>query len=484
MSDEPEDARIIRELDRTGDGTDPFASAVRATRMPMLVTDPQQDDNPIVFVNASFLHLTGYDRAEVMGRNCRFLQGPDTDRTDVQRLRDAIAAREAIEVDLLNYRKDGAPFWNRLLASPVFNEDGDLSYFVASCVDITAEREKLALLEHERRELQEEVNRRNAELIASEERLRFALKAGQMGSWSLDIPTQQLTASDGCKQNFGRPISEPFSYEDLMNAVHPNDRAKRDEAVSLAIASGSFLDVEYRLITPDGDERWVQVRGQTEYDTDGAPSVMIGISQVITDRKREEEHRALLANELGHRVKNSLAMIQAMVSQTLRRAESISDAEQVLQARIMAMASANDVLVSTSWESADLRDMLEHTLAPFMTGDNSQFDLSGPEAILPPKVANSFALGIHELATNAVKYGALSTEEGRVRIAWDILDETMKPVVRLLWQETGGPPVSKPQRNGFGTRLIERVMVGEAGGSAKIDYQTEGVFLEIKLPLN
>ncbi|RYX91314.1 MAG: PAS domain-containing protein [Comamonadaceae bacterium] len=128
MRDYQEDARITNELTREDNGPDPFSSAVRATRMPMLITDPSKPDNPIVFVNGAFSKLTGFDHDEILGRNCRFLQGPLTDRGEVDRLREAIVARVPIELELLNYRKDGTTFWNRLLVSPVFNDDGEQTH--------------------------------------------------------------------------------------------------------------------------------------------------------------------------------------------------------------------------------------------------------------------------------------------------------------------------------------------------------------------
>ncbi|MFH6785064.1 MULTISPECIES: PAS domain-containing protein [Methylobacterium] len=220
-----EEARIIRELTRAGSGPDPFSSAVRATRMPMLITDPRQADNPIVFANAAFARLTGYDRGGIIGRNCRFLQGPETDRAEVLRLRRAIESRVPIELDLLNYKKDGSTFWNRLLVSPVFGEDGQLTYFFASQFDVTLERERLVSLQRDRHDLEAEVARRNAELQASEERLRFALEAGQLGSWSINLDTGHLTASDSCKAICGRQPQDPLSLEELQASIHPDDRA-------------------------------------------------------------------------------------------------------------------------------------------------------------------------------------------------------------------------------------------------------------------
>ena len=122
-----DDWHLTDALDYEHGRGDPFAAAVRATRMPMVITDPSQPDNPIVFMNDAFTKLTGYSREEVMGRNCRFLQGPATNSDDVTRVRNAIARREPIEIDLLNYRKDGSNFWNRLLISPVFDETGTLT---------------------------------------------------------------------------------------------------------------------------------------------------------------------------------------------------------------------------------------------------------------------------------------------------------------------------------------------------------------------
>lgn len=479
-----ESARILAELLREGSGSDPFSSAVRATRMPMVITDPGKPDNPIVFVNDAFLRLTGYDRREILGRNCRFLQGPNTDRVDVARLRDAIASKTPIELDLLNYKKDGCSFWNRLLVSPVFDTEGQLSFFFASQFDVTLERERLSRLERERLDLETEVARRDAELIASEERLRFALKAGQMGSWSFDIQSERLIASDGCKENFGRPLNEPFSYQDLMAAVHPEDRGRRDMAVQQAIADGALLDVEYRLFTPIGEERWVQIRGQANYRADGTPLAMIGVSQDITSRKRAEEHRTLLANELSHRVKNSLAMIQAVIAQTMRRAVSLDEANKTLQSRVLAMAAANDVLVDQNWEGASLRDLLQKTLAPFGIDDGAQFQVAGPDVQLTPKVSTALALGIHEMATNAAKYGALSQESGRVGIAWDVDIDGGKRRLRMVWTEMDGPRISPPDRTGFGTKLLERVLAQEIGGRADIEYPPSGAVLSIDLPIS
>lgn len=484
MRDLEEEARISHELTRLDNGTDPFASAVRATRMPMLITDPRKDDNPIVFANASFSRLTGFSHDEIVGRNCRFLQGPDTDQGAVDKIRKAIAERRPIELELLNYRKDGSRFWNRLLVSPVFDDDGALTYFFASQFDVTLERERLSSLVRDRDLLETQIAHRDAELIASNERLSFALKAGRMGSWSLDLASMEMNASEGCKENFGRPASRPFTYEDLQAAVHPDDRQMRDEAVATAIREGTPLDIEYRLYTPQGEERWVQIRGQADYRADGTPLVMAGVSQDITDRKRSDEHRALLANELSHRVKNTLATVQAVAAQTMRTASSIAEAQKTLEARIQAMAAATNSLVNENWDGASLRDLLEKALAPFGTSEDARFQLDGPDVRLPPELAISFGLGIHELATNASKYGALSSAGGVVDVSWEVSNDARGRRLDFTWAEAGGPPVTSPTRIGFGGKLIKRVLAQETGSNVHIDYRPEGVIFKAQAILS
>lgn len=482
MADLKERSRFETEFARSGASTDPFVSAVRATRMPMLITDPHQLDNPIVFVNDAFSRLTGYGHDEIIGRNCRFLQGPDTDMADVARIGAAIARREAIEIDLLNYKKDGERFWNRLLVSPVFDRDGDLTYFFASQFDVTLERERLVRLQADRDALEVAFERRTSALSQSEQRLNFVLKAGRMGTCTVDLASGYTVASDGCRAIFGRRPDETFQYADLLAMIHPDDIERMQATLAASVADRADYEIEYRVNMPSGEVRWVEVRGQPFYAADGTPLSMVCVSLDVTDRKRLEEHRALLAKELKHRVKNTMATMQSIAHQTLRGARSLDEAGRTLDARLHSLSAAHDMLTRDSWVGAPLAEVAAKALGAFQ-GQGKRFLIDGPDVWLPPRLTLALTMALHELATNAVKYGALSKDGGQVALTWEVVIRSGPALLRLTWEETGGPPVTVPERAGFGSRLIERALASEMGGKAEIDYRPAGVRFTLEAPL-
>ena len=296
---------IISEIQGTDGGDDPFFAAVQATRMPMVVADPRLDDIPIVFVNNAFCRLTGYAREEVIGRNCRFLQCPDTDPADVARIRAAIAVPEPIEIDIRNARKDGSLFWNRLLMAPVHDASGTLTYFFASQLDVTVERERLAGLETRNAALMAEVAGRLRAQKESEDRLVFATEAGRLGVWDLDLRTWEMQAAPRCNENFGRSRDAPFTYADLEAAVHPDDRDRRDAAIARSIATGADYAIEYRIVRPDGTTGWIQVRAKVMMGVDGEARHLVGVSLDVTEGMVADiRRRALVA--LGDVIRDEL----------------------------------------------------------------------------------------------------------------------------------------------------------------------------------
>ncbi|WP_281409741.1 sensor histidine kinase [Methylobacterium sp. MA0201] len=191
----------------------------------------------------------------------------------------------------------------------------------------------------------------------------------------------------------------------------------------------------------------------------------------------------MLSRELHHRVQNTLSALQAVVSQTMRRADSLQDAGVTLTARIQAMAAANTLLVSEEFGSVSMHDLVMRSLTPFGVEDADRFRLSGPDLRLPPQLVVAYALALHELATNASKYGALSAATGIVEVAWKIVGEPDRPLLHMIWRETGGPPVVPPNRTSFGTQLIRRVLAAEIGGRVDLDFRSEGVVFTAVAPL-
>lgn len=458
---------------------DPMQIGFQLTPVAMVVSDPTLPDCPLIYVNAAFEKLTGFAAIEILGRNCRFMQGPLTEEADVTRLKSAILAREAIELDLLNHRRDGTPFWNRLMVAPVFR-DGTLRYFVASQIDVTIERHRVFQLEQDRETLTAEVAQRDADLAAHNARLQLALKAGALGTWTLDLPEQTLTASSGCKRVFGRPTEEPFTYEDLLSAIHPEDLPAMQAAVARTITHGDAYHVEYRILTPAGEQRWVAVQGELSHRADGTPLAMTGFSNDISQRRFAEEHRAVLARELTHRVKNTLATVNAVASQTIRRAASLEEAAAMVSSRISNLGAAQELLIQDEVEGAAIGDIVDRALLPFTDDDGARFAISGPHVRLSPEITLGLAMALHELATNAVKYGALSVPQGHVTIHWSIATEKGERRLVFRWIEADGPPVTPPTRTGFGTRMIERMLRRHVRGDAVIQYPQEGVRFEIE----
>ncbi|MGI3776608.1 MAG: PAS domain-containing protein [Janthinobacterium lividum] len=289
-----DEARITAEIHGQDDKSDPFVAAVRATRMPMIITNPRLPDNPSIFINDAFCRMSGYAREEILGRNCRFLQGPETDPASVREIREAVQAMRAVHLDIRNHRKDGSAFWNRLLMQPVFDARGDLAYFFASQVDVTLERERLEGLETDNAALMAEVTDRLRSQEEREREMAYAMRAGQFGTWSLELSSMELSASDACKELFGHPPSQPFTYADRIKAVLPEDRALAEDALRRVLEEQADYDVTYRIMQPDGTVRWLASRGQAFINADGRPLRMAGVSRDVTVERRADRMRAAL----------------------------------------------------------------------------------------------------------------------------------------------------------------------------------------------
>ncbi len=214
---------------------------------------------------------------------------------------------------------------------------------------------------------------------------------------------------------------------------------------------------------------------------DGDKRFFTGVMRDVTDRRRAEELQRLMINELNHRVKNTLATVQSVAGQTLRNAADLGDARDALTTRLLALARGHDILTRESWDGAELADIVASVVAAH--GETERFSVEGPPVRLAPKATLALSMALHELMTNAAKYGSLSNENGQVRLVWRRSKADAGERLRMTWEEIHGPPVSPPTRQGFGTRLITGGLARELGGEVRLDYPPNGVICEIDAEL-
>lgn len=310
-----------------------------------------------------------------------------------------------------------------------------------------------------------------------QDRLALVLEATGLGLWEFDMLTGDLHWDDRMRHHFGLPPGTPVDYATYVGGLHPDDRDAVVATFRDAVAAGAEgYRTEHRTLAADGTVRWVLGCARIIRGPDGEPLQLIGSAEDITERKEAEERLQLMVHELNHRVKNSMAVVQAITARTLRDDAEPLAARRNLTSRLLALARAHDLLTAESWAGADLATVAARSLAAVMA-EPGRIVIEGPSVRLRPPAALTFALVFHELATNALKYGALSGEEGSVALNWTLSDDGRR--LDLCWRETGGPFVAPPSRRGFGSHLIERGLAAEVGGKVQITYPPEGLVCTI-----
>ena len=207
------------------------------------------------------------------------------------------------------------------------------------------------------------------------------------------------------------------------------------------------------------------------------------LRSALDKEKRAAEHQRLLIDELNHRVKNTLATVQSISAQTLRTAETKEGARDALERRLLTLSRAHDVLTRESWDGADLVEVVDKALEPYQISGESRFHIKGPHVRVTPRMSLALAMALHELATNAVKYGALSNKTGTIEVSWNVRNGAAPPQLTLSWIEAGGPPVVAPRRRGFGSRLIERSLAHDLDGQVEITFAPTGVVCTVNAPV-
>ncbi|TXN53368.1 PAS domain-containing protein, partial [Methylobacterium sp. WL18] len=331
------------------------------------------------------------------------------------------------------------------------------------------------------------------EILSRDQRLRVATTIAKLGifEWHM-LEDQAIWENEHMYEIFGHAPEDGTigKSEFLSDILHPDDRARVRHAISKALREDGILQIGGRIRRKsDGAWRTIDMAGRFERDAPGRlPRRLIGVVADVTDRRIAEERQSLLIRELHHRVKNTLATVQAIVGSTARTASSIESFYEAFVGRIKSLAHTHSVLTEDTWQTASLANLLLSELKPYAEvtpdgGAEGRISLDGPAIDLPSEIAVPIGMAIHELTTNAAKYGALSNRTGRVAVTWTLEPGGPAGILRFHWRETGGPPVQPPSRQGFGSRLLQRVLITQVQAEVETDYDPEGFSLTMRAPI-
>lgn len=319
--------------------------------------------------------------------------------------------------------------------------------------------------------------RMEQELAAREELLTLAELSAGIGVWVADLEAGTVTATPQFFRLLGlAPITGPFSPDVPRSVRHPADRERNTRNFQEALAAGAdTYESEYRIRRPSGEERWIFGRGRIARDAEGRPWRYSGVDIDITERKRQEEHLRVVMKELVHRNSNLLAIIKGIAQQTASRSADLADFMARFEARLQGLAESTALLAREDWRGAPLDELIRTQAKPF--GAASRLQLEGPPVLLSPRATQNLGLAIHELCTNALKYGALSAPGGRVEVGW-----TAGEALTIRWKERGGPPVTAPTRAGFGRIVAEQMLAAALGASVGTRFDADGIEWVLSLP--
>jgi two-component sensor histidine kinase/PAS domain-containing protein len=324
-------------------------------------------------------------------------------------------------------------------------------------------------------------------LRASEERYRSAMILGRMGSWEVDfVKGIRIWTPEGMAL-FGINLTDGLGdvggeTDELRQAMHSEDRHLLAQFHALADSQESF-PAEYRILKADGQICWLSGYGRVlDRQPDGKAHRLINIAVDITERKTAEAHQRFLLQELSHRSKNLLSIVQAIADQTLRNCNDLTEFQNRFDGRLRGLAASNTLLARGDWRGSSLRTLIELQLAPFIGLPSPQLEMRGPKVDLTAEAAQAIGLALHELATNSVKHGALSVPQGRLLISWEADRARSAEGLKLDWRERGGPSVTVPKRTGFGHVVMKKMIEQAVQGTVEINFDREGLQWSLQAP--
>jgi PAS domain S-box-containing protein len=453
----------------------------------------------MVRMNEAYLRVTMRTREELLGRNL-FDAFPSEPGSDSYRLlhgsfERVLSTGESDEIALIRYdipRPDGGMdvrYWSAT-HTPQLDPEGEVEFILQHTVDVT-ELEGLRRLRDEMGlvERASAVQARNLSLSEEAQRLRTLFEQAPGFVAILGGPDHRFVLANeayrelvGQRDLIGRTVAEALpevvgqGFLDLLDQVLTTRTAYVGNRIRVYLSSGRAGE--------SGGDRYLTFVYQPIFDANGSVTGVFVQGHDVTQEVEAEERLNLLINELNHRVKNTLSIVQGLAMQSFRRLEGSEAARLTFDSRLNALAAAHGLLTERNWEAAALAEVVRGSLVAAAGQAAERAHLEGPELTLTPQAAVSLAMMVHELSTNAIKYGALSVESGRVDVGWIVTHDEDEILLEFEWRESGGPPVVAPERRGFGTRLIERGLSASLKGTVAIEYLPEGLrcTMRVRLP--
>lgn len=447
-----------------------LATALADSATPTLISDADPGPSGLVieFVNDAMLDLTGFTRDEMVGRTMTEVFGLEEGYDTPARVKSAVAGGFSVVTECTIRRKDGTLRWVTCSMSPIRDPSGRNSRLLWVKHDIGGRR--IA----------------EAELRAALQKLSFHVDNSPLAVIEWDRDFRVGAWSSGAERIFGWAASEVIGrHPSEWRIVHEAD-AEHVAGVIERLNTGAeprnlCLNRNY---TKSGEVIWCQWYNSVLFDPSGRVNSVVSLAQDVTERHRAEERQRLLMLELDHRVKNNLATVLGIAQQSLAASTSLDGFASAFVGRVESLARAHGLLAKASWEGVDLHELCRRVLETGMVGGTPQIQIAGPAVSLSSSQGSILALTMHELMTNAVKYGALSCKNGTVALEWIVENSGGFPTLNIVWAERGGPAVSRPVRAGFGTTFIETGISYELGGKAEMGYDVTGLRCRIVIPLS